>query len=182
MRICHKHPFQYFHHHLVHFERQRRRSIWLHHPRHAGWKWSCLVACYCPWVRWDMEPSYGSFWGRDVRLAVVLWWSDPSSGNTRDIHSRGGAKIPAKYRQNTIQHNLMCVVSLSLSLSLSKYDICMLYCMYYVLHMLGRSTVIKLRMICDVAATVKPPKLPKPHLSGDFPWKSLLGISWFRMD
>lgn len=53
-KICHKHqtsfPF-----------RPRRCPIWLHHPRHAGWKCSCLVATVSARSR-KTEPSVtGSF-------------------------------------------------------------------------------------------------------------------------
>ncbi len=130
MPICHKHPFQYFHHHLVWFilkDKGGGQFGFITQDTQDGSEaaWWLVTALEFAEI-WNHHT--GSFWGRDVRLAAFLWWSDPSSGNTRDIHSRGGAKISSKYRQNTIQHNLMC-----LSLSLSKYDMyVMLYCMHYV--------------------------------------------------
>lgn len=73
--------------------RPRRCPIWLHHPRHAGWKCSCLAATVSARSRkTENHRLPGPFWGGDVRLAIFLWWPDSSSGNTCDIHSGGGAK------------------------------------------------------------------------------------------
>lgn len=68
-----------------------------------------------------------------------------------------------KYHRNIIKtyYNAIWCVSLFLSLSLSNTCICCI--VVCTMDMLRWSTFIMLCRICDVAATLKPPKSPKPH-------------------